>query len=251
MAREVKSKEVKHFAFWLAVVPPVTVSLLLCCVLLFGGCEDPKAKVAGVDRVETIPAEKKKADLLELLDRKFENPDAHFELGQLYKAEGLWPKAEYHNNIALSFDPAHRQAQAAMAKVFLDSGDADKSKNYADIYMNQVAGSAGQSLELALAFQRQQLDEYALGCYRRALHLAPNAAKIHRQIGYYYLSRGDTIQAKEYLSRSFQLDPRQPDVAGELGRLGVEVRIPRKTEMHTKKLDKMIEQSGKETEKNE
>jgi hypothetical protein len=49
------------------------------------------------------------------------------------------------------------------------------------------------------------------------------------------------------LSRSFQLNPNQPDVAGELGRLGVAVKIPRKTEKNTdaKKLDKMVEKSGK------
>ena len=252
MARRVKSRasKVEGFAFWLRLIRPLILCLLLCCVLLFGGCENPKTQVAKVVHLEKTSPEEKKAELLKLLDRRFENPDAHFELGQLYKAEGLWPKAEYHYNVALSFDPVHRQAQAGMVKLFLDSGDAAKSETYADIYMNQVAvaGSAGGSLELALAFQEQQLDAYALASYRQALHLAPNSARIHKHLGFYYLSKNDTVQAKEYLSRSFQLDPRQPEVAGELGRLGVEVRIPRKVETRTKTLDNMVEQSGKETE---
>ena len=228
MAKEVKSKELKveAFAFWLDVVRLLTVSLLLCCVFLFGGCNDPNAKVAGVDQVDRIPVEQRKADLLRLLSRKFENPDVHFELGQVYQAEGLWSKAEYHYNVALSFDPAHRQAQAAMVKLFLDNGDAAKSKTYAEIYMNQVAGSASPSLELALAFQRQQFDEYALDCYRQALHLAPNSAKIHRQMGFYYLNnKDDKVKAEEHFVLSYQSDPRQPDVARELGRLGVEVKL--------------------------
>ncbi|KKK97910.1 hypothetical protein LCGC14_2648010, partial [marine sediment metagenome] len=79
-----------------------------------------------------------------------------------------------------------------------------------------------------------------------ALHLAPNSAKIHRQIGYYYLSRNNKVRAKEYLVRSFQLNPNQPEVSGELGRLGVAVRIPRKTERSTKKLEKIVEQSDKD-----
>jgi len=78
----------------------------------------------------------------------------------------------------------------------------------------------------------------------QAMNLAPNSAKINRQIGYYYLNKKDLIRAKEYLTRSFQLDPVQPDVAGELGRLGVAVRIPRKTETRTKNLDKIVEGSG-------
>ncbi|GAG09516.1 unnamed protein product, partial [marine sediment metagenome] len=126
---------------------------------------------------------------------------------------------------------------AAMVKVLADSGDKAKAQLTADIYMNQVSSSAAGSLRLAVAFQKQEMDEYALACYRQALHLAPNSAKIHRQIGYYYLSKGDKVQAQEYLTRSFQLNPNQPEVAGELGRLGIAVKIPRKTEKDTKKLD--------------
>jgi tetratricopeptide (TPR) repeat protein len=89
------------------------------------------------------------------------------------------------------------------------------------------------------------LDEYALTCYQQALRLAPNSAKINRQIGYYYLSKGNKAQGKDYLSRSFQLNPNQPDVAGELGRLGVVVKVPRKVQKQTKKLDKIVEESDK------
>jgi hypothetical protein len=49
---------------------------------------------------------------------------------------------------------------------------------------------------------------------------------VNKEMGLYYLDKGDKVLAKEYLIRSFNLDPNQPDVAGELGRLGVEVKIP-------------------------
>ena len=132
-----------------------------------------------------------------------------------------------------------------MVKVLADSGDKTKSALTADIYINQVSASAEESLLLAMAFQKQRMDDYALTCYRQALRLAPNSAKIHRQIGFYYLSKNDRVLAQEYLIRSFQLNPNQPDVAGELGRLGVAVQIPRKTEKKTKSLDKIVEQSDK------
>jgi hypothetical protein len=45
-------------------------------------------------------------------------------------------------------------------------------------------------------------------------------------MGLYYLGKGDTAQAKQYLVRSFEINPRQPDVAGALGRLGVVVELP-------------------------
>ena len=205
-----------------------------------------KAKAPQADEVKLTPTEKKKAKLLKQIDRKFENPEAHFELGQLYQADGLWSQAEHHYRIALNFDPAHRNAQAGRVKVLLGSGDTARAKLLAEEYMSQASVSAAGSLQLALAFQRQQLDEYALTCYQQALHLAPNSAKINRQIGYYYLSKGEIVRAKDYLTRSFQLNPNQPEVAGELGRLGVEIKRPRKIEKDTRKLDRIVEKSDKE-----
>ena len=220
---------------------------LLICTLLLAGCgllnrSDKPAK--GGD-IRKTAAEQKKAKLLRQIDRKFENPQAHFELGQLYQDNGLWAQAENQYVVALNFDPAHRQAQAARVKVLLELGDDTKAKLLADEYISQASTSPAGSLKLALAFQKQLLDEYALACYQQALHLAPNSAKINRQIGYYYLSRNDKVLAKHYLMRSYQLDWKQPEVAGELGRLGVSIQVPRKTQKHTKKLDKIVDDADR------
>jgi tetratricopeptide (TPR) repeat protein len=216
----------------------------LMCALLLCGCDqlrkDAKKKSLGAGKIGKTPSEQKKAKLLKQIDRKFENPRAHFELGQLYQADGMWIQAENEYKTALNFEPAHKQAQAGRIKVLLALDDKDKAEFLNNEYMNQASNSAAGSLRLALAFQKQQLDEHALACYQQALHLAPNSAKINRQIGYYHL------QAKNYLVRSFALNPNQPEVAGELGRLGIRTEIPRKTAKHTKKLDKIIEQSDKE-----
>jgi tetratricopeptide (TPR) repeat protein len=221
----------------------------LVCILLFGGCHGGRTQAP--KEIEKTPAEAKKAEMLRAIERKFEDADAHFELGQLYQADGLWSKAEHQYNIALGFDPAHRQAQAARVKVLLESGDTTKAALLADEYMGRASVSAAGSLRLALAFQRQGLDEYALSCYQQALRLAPNSAKINRQIGYYYLSKNDKGRARDYLSRSFQLNPNQPEVAGELGRLGVAVKIPRKTSRDTKRLDKIVEESDRSLQSQE
>lgn len=218
----------------------------LCCLMSLAGCNGQQTGVAKVDQPQSVPPSARKAELLKQLERRFENPQAHFELGRLYQAEGLLQKAEYHYNVAMTFDAVHVQAQAAMVKLFFDSGDTAKGKTYADVYINQVSGSAVQSLRLAMAFQEVQLDEYALTCYQQALNLAPNSARVNKQIGYYYLSKNDKARAKEYLVRSFQLDPNQPEVAGELGRLGVEVRIPQRTETSSKQLEKPSPPPGAE-----
>jgi len=229
--------------------------VLLISILLFNGCETVSNSVSSIGKIfsknqqakepKDMPtqAERSKAALLKQIDRKYENPKAHFKLGQLYQADGLWSKAENCYRICLNFDPVHSGAQAARIKVLQLSGDKKKAELLTDIYMEQAGTSAAGSLKLAIAFQKEGLDDNALDCYNQALRLAPNSAKIHRQIGYYYLTKNDLVQARDYLHRSFQLNPYQPEVAGELGRLGVAVKIPRKTEKDTKKLDKIVESS--------
>ncbi len=200
------------------------LSFLLFCMSI--GCESEQ-KLEPV----SLSVEEKKAVLNKQLNTKFENPDAHFELGQLYQAEGNWEKAEYHYTVALSFDPVHRPAQAALVKGLIKNGYKAKAEQYARSYINQASkasNSVTASLQLAEAFNKQQLDNYALACYQQALRLGPNSPEVNKQFGFYYLNKNDKEHAKEYLSKSFQLNPNQSDVAGELGRLGVVVKIPEK-----------------------
>ena len=228
MARKIAGKlsGIVGCTFGHSFIPVLTLSLFSLCMLSLVGCNEEQASVTGADRTRSIPLDARKVEVLKELDRKFENPQAHFELGQIYQVEGLTQKAEYHYNVALSFDPAHVEAQVAMVKLFLNSGNPAKAKTYSDVYLNQASGSVIQSLRLAKAFQAEQLDDYALTCYQQALRIEPGSAIASKEFGFYYLARDDKPRAKEYLVRSFQLDPRQPDVANELGRLGVEVRIP-------------------------
>jgi tetratricopeptide (TPR) repeat protein len=240
MIRKVKSEQMKTgcFAFDFYKISILIFILILnsALLLVLAGCESPEMKAAEAERARKLPPDVRKANIQNSLDQKFENPVAHYELAQIYHAEGNWAKAEYHYNIALSFDPANADAQATMVKLFLDSGDTAKSKNYANSYVNNAGNSDIESLRLAMAFDKQQLDEHALTCYQQALSLSPDSPRINKQMAYYYLGKGDKERAKEYLVRSFQLDPRQPEVAGELGRLGVEVKIPGRTEEETRKL---------------
>ena len=186
-------------------------------------------------------AEARKAELLRRIERNYEDADAHYELGKLYQLDGLWNKAEFEFNRAVGFNPALWRAEAAIVKVLIQSGSEERARLAAEHCMNRSSFSAESSVLLGKGFQKEELDDYALACYQQALSLAPESAGIHKQIGYYYLSKGNLAMAEEYLRRSFQLDRYQPEVAEELGRLGVAIEIPRKTEGNTKKLDSLLE----------
>jgi Tfp pilus assembly protein PilF len=218
--------------------------VLIVSVLVFAcGCEEKKKKKRenALNQISNVDTEISKAELRKRINRKYTDADAHYELGKIYQADGLWEKAESEYHIATSFDPAHWRAEAAKVKMLLQKGDKPRSELTAEQAMNRAGVSAKSSLLLGKAFQRELLDEKAVACYHQALTLAPSSSALHRQIGYYYLSKNEKIRAEEYLRRSFQLNPYQPEVAGELGRMGVIVQIPRKRQKRTRGLDKLLD----------
>ncbi len=222
----------------MANISKITAAVLVVITVVLCGCGKSKEKKLD-EKVVTV-ADRDKTRLLNKIEKKYENPEAHYKLGKLYHADGLWDKAEFEFNVAMGFDPVHRRAQAAMVRTLQDGGSDIRAKLLAEIYMNQASSSAEASLLLGQAFQKELLDDYALACYQQAQALAPSSAALYKQIGYYYLSKKDIVRAEENLRRSFQIDPYQAEVAGELGRMGIMVQIPRKIQKNTKKLDKMI-----------
>ena len=221
----------------------LTLVILTVSFVLAGcGSAAKKQKPLRAEDVAITPNDQEKVKLRDKIDRRFEDSEAHFKLGKLYQTDGLWDKAEYEYNLALSFNPVHRRAQAAHVKV-LQQTSSRKAELAAEIYINQAGGSADRSLRLGQAFQAEQLGQYGLACYRQALALAPNSAAIYKQLGYYYLAKGDKSKAEEYLKQSFQINPNQPEVAGQLGKLGVMIQIPKRPAKSNEKLEKIIESS--------
>ncbi|MBP8911028.1 MAG: hypothetical protein KBI32_05955 [Phycisphaerae bacterium] len=209
------------------VAKEILLHVLLCTALFaLWGCGDGARTVRPIDTIPVPPSDKTEAQLLAELDRKFENPQAHYELARLYHKSQNWNKAEYHYNVALGFQPSNRAAQAGVVKMNIDRGQTAQAEQFANTYIRQAGVAVSEMLRLGWEFEQVGLDAYALRCFRQALEAAPDSFEANRQIGFYYLGKGDNTLAKQYLMKSFQLNPRQPDVAGALGRLGVVVEAP-------------------------
>ncbi|MCU0916191.1 MAG: tetratricopeptide repeat protein [Planctomycetes bacterium] len=210
---------------------PTTRTLVLCALfaavlLTFAGCGDAGRPPRTGGPITPTTSDPTEAQLLAELQQKFENPQAHYELARVYHKAQNWNKAEWYYNNALGFDPANKEAQAGLVKLFIDRGETAKAERYANSYIRQAVPSVREMLRLGWEFKRLQLDDYTLRCFRQALEADPNSAEANKQMGYYYFEKGDTAKAKQYLMRSFELDPRQPEVAGTLGKLGVVVQLP-------------------------
>jgi len=206
------------------------VAVLLVCAISILGCNGGNAKQTESNKSQVLSAADNRAGLLTKLERRFENPDVHFELGRSYRNDGLWTHAEYHFETALRFDPLNRAAQAAMIRLLIDSGEQAGASICAKRYLKQVEYSWKETMKLGDALEQERVEEYALACYQQAVRLAPESPQGHKALGRYYLSKNDKDTAKEYLKQSFRLDPSQAEVAGELGRLGVIVSVFRSSE---------------------
>jgi protein O-GlcNAc transferase len=195
---------------------PVKIGCFLLMVLMLavGGCRTKPDTSAPT--IAKLNAE---------LKQKFENPNAHYQLGKIYQQQGDWNKAASEYGLAVQFDPVFWDAQASMIKVLRLAGEEEKAAQTANTYVRQASGFAEDSLALGRAFDQQNIDDYALLSYEQALKLAPKSAVINKQLGYYYLARNNKDMAKVYLRRSFELDPYQSDVGLELGKMGIRVQV--------------------------
>ncbi len=203
---------------------PLFLFLGLWIFSFAGGCVPQEQ---AINRQQLNNTTQKENYLRSLLHRRYQNPDVHCELARLYCSERLFDKAEYHFNLALGFNPAHRKAQAGFIKMWVERGQQNKAEALLDKYEKQLYRSPSEIVKLAHALAAEGLDGFALSCYKEALEIGPNSPEANKEMGLYYLSKNDLPQAKNYLSRSFEINPNQPEVAGQLGRLGVVVEVPR------------------------
>ncbi len=210
----------------------IVVILSWALILVLAGCESTPQAPASANE-EAVVEYSAKAQLLEQIDQKYENPEAHYQLGRLSYAEGKLDKADFEYRVALGFNPVHYRAQAGVVKVATDQKQTERAQIIAELYISQAAVSAPASVRLGKAFQNEGLGAYALSCYYQAIGLTPKDPEPYKLLGFYYLGEDDQVRAEENFRRSFELDPYQTDVAGELGRMGVIIGLPRTPDIET------------------
>ena len=211
----------------------------LVLAVLFCGCElnGNKRDQAVVPTADEL----KREELSKRLERRWDDANAHYELGKIYLGDGMWSQAENEFAIAMGYDPVHWGSAAGIVRTLVESDQNSKAKILAEDYIRRARYSASASLLLGKAFQKEYFDDYALTCFEQALRIAPDSAGLNKEVGFYHLSKKDDVRAASYLKHSFEIDPRQADVARALGRLGIAVELPRGKEPNPRRLDKLLQ----------
>lgn len=196
--------------------------MLTVALALMAGCQ-PAAK----DSLAGLSADQQKQILYDQIESRYEIPQAHYKLGQIFEREGELRKAGYHYETAADFKPYFWAAQAASVKVYQDAKMPDKPARLQGKWAT-MASSADDCLSLAKAYELVGLTAQAKAMYDKAENVAPKSAKAFKASGYFYLAGKDKATAEAKFRRSFELDPYQSEVSAELGKMGVIVQSPRK-----------------------
>jgi len=196
---------------------------LLALAVLLAGCGETQK---GPTQDPSVPAGDRKVALRAAIDQRFENPQAHYELAQIYRDEGLWDQAEYHFDVVTRIAPRHWPARAALVRLLTDRKRPDEVSQAIRTFVREAANPA-ELEQLVKAFRAEGLNEAALEALQVGRGRWPQSALIYKQLGLYYLGQEDTRRAEEYLRQSFAMDHNQPEVAYELGRLGIVIEAPK------------------------
>jgi len=218
-----------------------SAAFILFSIFLVCGCQPPRQTPID-DEFPMAASDMRKLELQQRLNRKFNDPQVHYELGKIYQSEGLWDKAISEFVFAKSCDPVSWKSAAAIVKTYYQDGKNKDAIKASQKYINQAAYSASSSMNLGKAFQAELLDDEALACYNQALKIAPNSAELNKQIGYYYFGKNDLIRAEQHFRRSFEIEPTS-EVSEALGRLGITVDLPgfKRPEIETPEVPEEVE----------
>ncbi|EKT4523302.1 type IV pilus biogenesis/stability protein PilW [Pseudomonas putida] len=185
-----------------AALSILTLSLLAGCVS--GGAGDPLASRQGREEAGRAYVQlglgylqqgltgQAKAPLVKALALDGNDADAHAALALVFQVEGEPALAETHFRKALSARP----------------GDTRIRNNYGSFLYAQ-----GQFRQAQQMFRQAATDT-----------LYPERSRVYENLGLVALTLGRREQAREYLGKALQLDPRQPKALLEMAELSYENR---------------------------
>lgn len=165
----------------------------------------------------------------QILDRKYENPRVHYNLGcaYFYEAEKqggeaykeLEAKSYKHLSEAIRLKPDYAAAYGNLGQLEYRRNNIDRA-----IKLYQKANSIKPNLienraNLGIAFVKTKQFDKALGELGIALQLNPNHLGSLNNLGIVYGSKGDYVNAEKYFKRALMVSPNDPSATKNLAHL--------------------------------
>lgn len=166
-------------------------------------------------------------------DQKY--PDAHYNLGRVYKAQGFIKEALVEFQIALKLNPnyvaAKRELNAIKASLENDVRAQLKIKGKENFNQTQFEPiPAAEAEKKARQLLNQGRADEAIRYFEQALRQKEDDAGLNKMIGYLYFRQNRYSNSLERYSKAMQLSPADPEVPYAIGLIHMKTSMPEKAE---------------------
>jgi len=153
-----------------------------------------------------------------------DNPDAHYQIGRVYRRINEEVKAEEAFRKVVTLNPQYQPAYLELGDLYQHQTRfqeaLDAYINAAQINPNTPGGRNAQAkipfLQGNLLAQSGKMEE-ALKAYQQALRITPDPAPIYFSIAQVYLAKGDLENAEAALVRTLEVDPKNQGALLKIG----------------------------------
>jgi tetratricopeptide (TPR) repeat protein len=130
-------------------------------------------------------------------------PEAHLNLGYIYRQKKDWASAEASYKKALELRPGYSEATSGLLAVYQGSGQADKARELA----NSATGDATVQFDLAAELLNENKYEEALAAFQKAAAADPSNPEPVYYIGAILVGLNRVDEARTNLEKYLTMNP--------------------------------------------
>jgi tetratricopeptide (TPR) repeat protein len=159
-----------------------------------------------------------------LLARNERNVDAHWSLGECYRAESRPELAivEYRyiaNSMRFTSTATEREVHERLGECYLKLGQIDEAQKEFILLSKLDPNNPEVIFKIAQLFENRDYTDSALINYRRVVELNPHHALAHFRLGVIFVKKNSYSEAKQELLHALKLSPDDPAPHYYLGKI--------------------------------
>jgi tetratricopeptide (TPR) repeat protein len=200
------------------------VGLVVVFVYVMKRLVSPKRLVIIEHMIESGNTKSAIRQVKNILARNERNPDAHWYLGECYRAENRPDLAivEYRfisNTGRYTTIAAEKKVRERLAQEYLKLGQIDEAQKEFILLSKIDPGNFETFYNIAKLFEDRDYTDSALTNYQKVLSINPKHAPSFMRIGIILIKKGQLNEAKKALMTSIKLDPMNVACHFYLGRI--------------------------------
>jgi len=138
-------------------------------------------------------------------------PEAHYNLGMVYKEQGRLNEAVSEYKQATQCDPQYSEAFSGLGVVKLMQGSPAEAAEEFKRAIQINSGNSTAHYGLGKSFLKMGMVDQAIKELNTALYQYPNSAPTHLAMGEAYDTQGNTVAAIKEYQESIRIKPENPD----------------------------------------